>query len=143
MVVGIDVQAGVPRLWTIIGFLAFAVGSLSLYDGVSMSWVTLLAATIGVLLTFDSGMPSMVRTRFSTPTIGREWMIGSMGVALEEIKKEGVVMIDDAPWKARVNRTTPIPEGDPVRVVAIEGLYLEIEPEEGGARDYREMRSSD
>ena len=39
-----------------------------------------------------------------------------------------------------VNRTTPIAKGDPVRVVAIEGLYLEIEPEEGGARDYREMR---
>jgi hypothetical protein len=28
--------------------------------------------------------------------------------------------------------------GDPVRVVAIEGLVLEVEPEEGGARDYRE-----
>ena len=65
-----------------------------------------------------------------------------MGTALEEIKKEGVVMIDDAPWRARVNRTTPIAAGDPVRVVAIEGLYLEIEPEEGGARDYREMRGS-
>ena len=24
--------------------------------------------------------------------------------------------------------------------MAIEGLYLEIEPEDGGARDYREMR---
>jgi membrane-bound serine protease (ClpP class) len=34
------------------------------------------------------------------------------------------------------------PKGDPVRVVAIEGLYLEIEPEEGGARDYREMRGN-
>ena len=56
------------------------------------------------------------------------------------IKREGVVTIDGAPWKARGNRTTPIAKGDPVRVVAIEGLYLEIEPEEGGARDYREMR---
>ena len=35
-----------------------------------------------------------------------------------------------------------IAKGDPVRVVAIEGLYLEIEPEEGGARDYREMRGN-
>ena len=41
-----------------------------------------------------------------------------------------------------VNRTTPIAKGDLVRVVAIEGLYLEIEPEEGVDRDYREMRSS-
>ena len=60
-------------------------------------------------------------------------MIGAMGTAAEEIRKEGVVLIEDAPWRARVNRTTPIAAGDPVRVVAIEGLYLEIEPEEGGA----------
>jgi membrane-bound serine protease (ClpP class) len=89
-----------------------------------------------------SGMPAMIRTRFGTPTIGREWMIGTMGEAAEDIKREGVVTIDGAPWKARVNRTTPIAKGDPVRVVAIEGLYLEIEPEEGGARDYREMRGN-
>ena len=62
--------------------------------------------------------------------------------SIEDMKKEGIVMIDGAPWKARVNRTTPIAKGAPVRVVAIEGLYLEIEPEEGGARDYREMRPS-
>ncbi len=30
--------------------------------------------------------------------------------------------------------------GDRVRVVAIDGLVLEVEPEEGGAIDYREMR---
>jgi membrane-bound serine protease (ClpP class) len=41
-----------------------------------------------------------------------------------------------------VNRTTPILAGDRVRVVAIEGLWLEVEPEEGGARDYRDMRPS-
>ena len=63
-----------------------------------------------------------------------------MGEAAEDIKREGVVVVDGAPWKARVNRTTPIAKGDPIRVVAIEGLYLEIEPEDGGARDYREMR---
>ena len=68
-------------------------------------------------------------------------MIGVMGEAAEPIGKEGVVIIDGAPWRARVNRTTPIAAGDPVRVVAIEGLYLEVEPEEGGARDYREQRN--
>ena len=30
--------------------------------------------------------------------------------------------------------------GEPIRVVAIDGLVLEVEPEEGGAIDYREMR---
>ncbi len=116
------------------------VGSLFLYDGMSISWITLLAGIVGIAVSMTSGMPTMIRTRFGTPTIGREWMVGMMGEAAEDMRSEGVVLVDGAPWRARVNRTTPIVAGDPVRIVAIEGLYLEIEPEEGGARDYREMR---
>ena len=80
----------------------------------------------------------MVRSRFSTPTLGREWMVGEMGQARTAISPDGVVVIRDAPWRARTNRATPIAKDDPVRVVAIEGLVLEVEPEEGGAQDYRE-----
>ncbi len=138
----IDVQTGVPQVWSVIATICLVVGSLFLFDGFGISWVTLVAGVLGISVSMISGMPAMVRTRFGTPTIGREWMIGFMGEAADDIKKEGVVMIDGAPWKARVNRTTPIAKGDPVRVVSIEGLYLEIEPEEGGARDYREMRPS-
>lgn len=138
----VDVQTGVAQAWSVIATVCLVVGSLFLFDGFAISWITLLAGIIGISVSMISGMPSMIRTRFGTPTIGREWMIGSMGEAAEDIRKEGVVVVDGAPWKARVNRTTPIAKGDPVRVVAIEGLYLEIEPEEGGARDYREMRGS-
>jgi len=136
----VDVQTGVPRAWSVIATVCLVIGSLFLYDGFSISWITLLVGIIGVALSMMNGMPSMIRTRFGTPTIGREWMIGMMGEAATEVKKDGIVMIDGAPWRAMVNRTTPILAGDPVRVVAIEGLWLEIEPEEGGARDYREMR---
>ena len=136
----IDVQTGVPQLWSVIATVCLVIGSLFLYDGTGLSWITLLAGILGISISMISGMPAMIRTRFGTPTIGRDWMVGSMGQAADDIKKEGVVIIDGAPWRARVNRTTPIVKGDPVRVVAIEGLYLEIEPEEGGARDYREMR---
>jgi membrane-bound serine protease (ClpP class) len=136
----VDVQTGVARAWSVIATVCLVIGSLFLYDGFSISWITLLVGIVGVAVSMISGMPAMVRTRFGTPTIGREWMVGMMGEAAADIRKEGVVLIDGAPWRARVNRTTPIAAGDPVRVVAIEGLYLEIEPEEGGARDYREMR---
>jgi len=139
----IDVQTGVPRAWSLIATVCLLIGSLFLYDGFGISWITLLVGIIGVALSMMNGMPAMIRTRFGTPTIGREWMIGMMGEAVTEVKKDGIVMIDGAPWRAMVNRTTPILAGDPVRVVAIEGLWLEIEPEEGGARDYREMRPSD
>jgi membrane-bound serine protease (ClpP class) len=85
-------------------------------------------------------MPAMIRTRFATPTIGREWMIGELGEVDVDVDPEGRVVIRGAQWRARTNRATPVRVGERIRVVAIDGLVLEVEPEEGGAIDYREMR---
>jgi membrane-bound serine protease (ClpP class) len=87
-----------------------------------------------------SGMPAMVRTRFGTPTIGREWMVGEEGAAVTAVDPDGTVRIRGAQWRARTNRATPIASGEVVRVVEIDNLILEVEPLEGGAKDYREMR---
>ena len=134
----VDIQTGVPRVWSGIATGAFVLGSLVLFDGVTISWITLLIGIAGISLAMLSGMPTMVRSRFSTPTIGREWMVGEMGEARTAISPDGVVMVRDAPWRARTNRATPIGKDERVRVVAIEGLVLEVEPESGGAEDYRE-----
>jgi membrane-bound serine protease (ClpP class) len=139
---GVDVQTGVPRVWTGIATVSFVLGSLFLFDGVSVSWLTLLIAFAGITLGMVAGMPTMVRSRFSTPTIGRDWMIGELGSARTDIDPDGVITLRDAPWRARTNRATPIRSGEPARVVAIEGLVLEVEPEEGAARDYRERARS-
>lgn len=137
----VDVQTGVPRFWTVVGVLALLVGTVTLYtDGVSMSWIPMTVGVIGISMMMITGMPTMVRTRFSTPTIGREWMIGEVGDAVEPVAPDGVVKINDALWKARTNRATPVSAGESVRVVAVEGLVLEVEPQEGAARDYRERR---
>ncbi len=137
---GIDVQTSVPRFWTGAGMLMFAAGTWWLYDGVSMSWIPMVVMTGTVAVAMFSGMPSMVRTRFSTPTIGRDWMIGEIGEVVDDVSPDGVVRIRDALWRARVNRATPVTAGDQVRVVEIDGLWLEVEPLEGAARDYREPR---
>ncbi|HEY4333286.1 MAG TPA: NfeD family protein, partial [Ilumatobacteraceae bacterium] len=141
----IDVQVGVPRFWTGVGIVMFIIGTWFLYRDVlgadlRPSWITLLAGIGGVLLAFIVGMPSMVRTRFATPTVGREWMIGELGTALAEINPEGTAQVGGGRWRARTNRATPIKPGEALRVVAIDGVTLEVEPEEGGAKDYREMR---
>ncbi len=139
----IDVQTGVPRAWSVIATLAFALGSLVLYDGVSLSWIPLVAGIVGMALAMVGGMPAMVRTRFSTPTIGREWMIGEVGTAVGAVAPDGIVMVRDAPWRARTNRATPIEAGAEVRVASIEGLLLEVEPLEGAARDHRDRGRAD
>ncbi len=138
---GIDVQTGIPRLWTIIGMTMFTLGSAFLFTEFRPTWIALLVGVVGMGVAMFSGMPAMVRTRFATPTIGREWMVGEMGSAATAVDPEGVVTVRGAPWRALTNRATPIAEGEVVRVVAIDGLVLEVEPEEGGAIDYREMRN--
>jgi membrane-bound serine protease (ClpP class) len=134
----IDVQTGVPRVWSGIATVAFTLGSVVLYDGLSLSWITLLVAIVGMTVAMLAGMPSMVRTRFSTPTIGREWMVGEVGTAVGAVAPDGIVTVRDAPWRARTNRATPIHPAEAVRVVSIDGLLLEVEPLDGGARDHRE-----
>lgn len=139
----VDVQVGIPRFWTGVGIVLTIVGSLFLYEpitGTSIwpSWLALVVGVGGIVLTFTSGMPSMTRTRFATPTIGREWMIGADGTAVGAIDPDGVVQVGQGQWWARTNRATPIAAGDPLKVVAIDGVTLEVEPLEGAARDYRE-----
>ena len=143
----VDVQVGIPRFWTGAGVTLFTLGAWFLYEplpgnDLRLSWLTLAVGIIGVLLTFVVGMPSMVRTRFATPTIGREWMIGKEGSAVGAIDPEGVAQIGTAKWRARTNRATPIAAGAALRVAAIDGVTLEVEPLEGAARDYRERRGS-
>jgi len=134
----IDVQTGVPRVWSGIGVACLTAGSVVLYDGLSLSWITLLVAIAGISIAMIGGMPAMVRTRFSTPTIGREWMVGELGAAVSRVAPDGIVRVRDAPWRARTNRATPIEPDQEVRVVSIDGLVLEVEPTQGAARDYRE-----
>lgn len=141
----VDVQVGIPRFWTGVGIVLTIVGSLWLFESVEgtslrPSWLTLLVGISGVMLTFIVGMPSMVRTRFATPTVGREWMIGAEGTAVTAIDPEGTVQVGDGQWHARTNRATPLEVGEALRVAAIDGVTLEVEPLEGAARDYREMR---
>lgn len=138
----VDVQTGVPRVWTGVGTAALVVGSLLLYeDGLQLSWITLLVGIGGMLLFVIGAMPAIVRTRFSTPTIGRGWMIGEEGEAVTSVDPEGVVSVRGASWRARTNRATPVPAGAGVRVVEVDGLLLEVEPLEGAAKDHRERRA--
>jgi membrane-bound serine protease (ClpP class) len=137
----IDVQAGGLGFWTVVGTSALVGGSRFLYGGsprLDVPWWVMVLVIGGTVLFFVWGMTVAVRARFSTPTVGREGMIGRMGLAEVPVDPDGVVVIDGARWRARTNRATPIAAGERVRVVEVQGLVLEVEPEEGGAEDYRE-----
>ena len=136
----IDVQSGIQAFWSAVGVAFLIIGSLFLLGEHSIGWLPLGVGIIGMLLAMLGGMPAMVRTRFSTPTIGREWMIGETGEVSSDVDPDGIVILRGAPWRARTNRATPILAGERARVIEIDGLLLEVEPEAGGAIDYRERR---
>ena len=125
---GVDIQAGSPRFWTGVGTVALVLGSLTLFDGRRPGWLALGLVIGGGLLAVLFGIPSTVRTRFSTPTIGREDLVGAVGTATTAIDPEGVIEVRGAPWRARTF-PKPIDAGQSVEVVAIEGLVLEVIPE--------------
>jgi membrane-bound serine protease (ClpP class) len=137
----IDVQTGVPRFWTGVGFISFAVGTLFLFDGPQLSWITLVGTFLALAVAVLAGMPAMVRTRFSTPTIGREWMIGEEGEAVTSVDPDGTVRVQNALWRARTNRATPLAVGDPVVVAGLDGLVLEVESTDPERRPKEHRRS--
>jgi membrane-bound serine protease (ClpP class) len=128
-----DVQLGVPRLPTAIGGVLFLAGTLTLYDGVSLSWITILAALVLLAVVYLRGMPAMVRSRFSTADIGREWLVGEDGVVTAASGVEGVVAVRGARWPARAAEPAAMAVGERVTVVGADGILLEVAPAEATA----------
>ena len=95
----IDVQAGGLGVWTGIATVSLAAGSLWLYGGSSQlrpPWWELLIVGGGMVLFMLGAMTAMVRARFSTPTVGREGMIGETGVAEVAVDPDGVILVRGA-----------------------------------------------
>jgi membrane-bound serine protease (ClpP class) len=137
----VDVQAGGVGFWTATGTAALIGGSVTFVGGstrLHVPWWEVLLVVTATLVLFLGALPAFVRSRFSTPTVGREGLVGEVGRAELAVDPDGVVTIRGSRWRAHTNRATPIDAGASVRVVAVDGLVLEVEPESGGARDYRE-----
>ena len=92
------------------------------------TWWIILLIVVCTALWFGFALTTVVRSRFSTQTIGRDHLIGRIGTADTAISPEGTVRVDDALWKARSTRVSGIEPGDQVEVVAVEGIVLEVDP---------------
>jgi membrane-bound ClpP family serine protease len=92
------------------------------------AWWAVVLVVIAAALFFLFAMGSVVRSRFSTRTIGRDHLVGRSGVAETAFDPEGVVVLDGARWRARAHRAAGIRAGDPVEVVGVEGILLEVGP---------------
>ncbi len=128
----VDIQTNLPRAYTAVGLVCFVAGTFWIWDGITMSWVTGMVGIIGAALYAYIGMPTMVRTRFSSPVIGRQWMVDIEGSAVTPIRADtpGEVKLRQARWSA-VADAGPISAGSSVRVVATRGTRLVVAPLDG------------
>lgn len=116
---------------SVVGTVALLVGGLAFTDAAPQmvqSWWIVAIVVLGAALWFGFALTTVVRARFSTQTIGRDHLIGRIGVAESEIRPEGTVLLDEATWQARSTRGSGIAPGDRVEVKAVEGVVLEVDP---------------
>jgi membrane-bound serine protease (ClpP class) len=109
------------------GVLAFVTGSVILLDeGELAVSIPVIAGTAAV----SAGFFIWVLARFAglrrrRALAGTEELVGAVGVALADFERDGRVRVRSESWRARTHR--PVRGGQRVRVVAVDGLALEVE----------------
>lgn len=127
----VDYQRGGFSVLSYIGTVLLGVGGLFIagtYPDMPPSVGAVVVTTLGVALFYMFAMSTVARSRFTTQTMGRDHLIGAIGVALTDVTGEGLVQIEGARWRATSHRESGISQGSPVVVASVQGLFLEVEP---------------
>jgi membrane-bound serine protease (ClpP class) len=119
------------------GVIAFIIGSVMLIDtdipGYGVPWflVVPIAIASALFIFFVAGMALKARQR---PVVsGREELIGSPGEVLEDFDgKDGWALVHGENWRIRSGQ--PLVRGQRIRVVGMDGLVFDVEPERANDR---------
>ena len=112
------------------GTIAFVIGSIILMDtevpgfGIDISVIVTFAAISVLVFIFVIGMAIEARRR---PIVsGMEELLGDNAIVLEDFEGKGTVSIHSERWNAISDM--PLHKGQQVKVKAIKGLILQVEP---------------
>lgn len=118
------------------GIAAFALGSLFMFEevpGFELSLPIVLTASAASAALLVVALAAVLRAHRRRATSGDPAMIGAMGEVLSWSGGSGIVHIHGERWNARSER--PQAAGTRVRVLAREGLTLQVEAEEPSANN--------
>ena len=118
-------------LLSVAGLISLLLGSLMLFDRtggqIGISW-TVMVPTISLVGGFFVVVAGLVfRSRTRRPMTGESGLIGETGVVKTPLTPTGRIQVHGELWFARCR--TPLTVGQRVRVTAVDGLTLEVEPE--------------
>jgi len=122
-------------LLSVAGFISLLLGSLMLFKGtgpgMKLSLTVLLPTLILVsgFFVFVAGL--VFRAQISKPRTGGAGLVGEIGIVKKALTPEGKVFVHGELWKARAQKE--IDENVKVRVVSVENLMLEVEPQDENA----------
>lgn len=109
------------------GMIAFALGAVMLIDTELPGYglpLGLIAAVSMFSAAFIFAVASLALKARRRPLGGREAMLGSIGVVLDDLQSEGWARVHSEQWAVRSAR--PLRRGQRVRVVARDGLVLTV-----------------
>jgi len=116
------------------GLVAFVLGSILLIEDTDLPGFEIPYALIGGVAAASAGflvivLGMLARSRRRAVVSGREEMIGASGEALGDFEAEGWARVHGEQWKVRASR--PVRRGQKLRVTAMDGLTLSVEPATG------------
>lgn len=123
-------------LLTVAGLVCFILGSAMLIDAplpsLRVGWGVILPTALVVAAVVIFLLSRVLSAHRVKPVTGIEGMLGEQGTAVSDLSPQGKVFVHGEYWDAVAVR--PVPQGTPVRVVAVRGSKLEVEPvsPEGG-----------
>jgi membrane-bound serine protease (ClpP class) len=127
----VDLKAVTHGVLTTGGIIAMTLGGLLLIDTGFLSEavnIPLLLLTVLVIAgIFIFILQKVIAARRQPYATGEESMIGAVGTVREPLDPKGMVFVNGALWQASSLGGT-IPAGTAVRVIAVEGLKLQVEP---------------
>lgn len=115
------------------GLIALIVGGLFLFDrsvpNATVSIWVILPTALLVAAFFTWVARAVLRLhRQPVAASGMERLVGKQGRAIETLDPDGFVWVEGEEWKASSTDAEPIPADTRIRVTAIEGVRLKVEP---------------
>jgi membrane protein implicated in regulation of membrane protease activity len=123
---------------------AFVAAILAHYDAsIEVQWAVFLAGGALLFLLLARWARSHLRENQLTPGVGADRLVGRPGIVIVDINpddtdRRGRVSVDGEVWGALTNVERPLPAGMKVRVAAMQGTRVLVEPLDLSAQGERQ-----
>ncbi len=119
---------------TVAGAISFVLGSMFLFSPfapgkptmprLSINPWLLAGTTVLIVGFFTLALTAALRAQRRTVLMGRQVLVGAVGIALSDLAPEGVVQLQSETWTAVASE--PVRAGETVEVIGCDGLYLQV-----------------